>query len=121
MIGGGTRTTPHIMPLAGWLGIAGGQPRGLSPFFGGRIPLPPAPPLVISGVTKDETGAATDGFTVYLFNMNGGAPRLADMTVSANGGQYSFTVGQNQTYWAVSYKSGSPDKTGATLQTLTGA
>lgn len=85
-------------------------------------PLPrPAVIWTIPGITKDETGAATGGFTVYLFAMILGVPVLRAITVSDANGIYSFSVNASDSYWAVDYKSGSPGKAGATLQTLTGA
>jgi predicted cobalt transporter CbtA len=82
---------------------------------------PPVPSsLVVSGITKDETDTPTDGFTVYLFRMQNNIPILVDTIVSANGGLYSFSVGSDVQYWVVDYKSGAPNKAGATEQTLTG-
>lgn len=75
---------------------------------------------VIPGVTKDEAGVPTDGFTVYLFDMTSGVPVLVQTQVSAGGGLYSFSVGPGLLYWAVDFKSGAPSKTGGTVQTLTG-
>lgn len=77
--------------------------------------------FVITGFTQDETGAPTAGFTMYLFRMVGGVPTLMDTTVSGAGGVYAFTVNSTDQYWVTSYKSGAPDKAGATLQTLVGA
>jgi len=113
MIGGGTRSQPKI-PL-------GLMKMGRGPFVPAIKPLPFAPTLNISGITKDETGAATDGFTVYLFNMKDGTPVLVQTTVSSGGGLYSFPVGSGLQYWAAIYQSGSPDKAGATLNTLVGS
>jgi hypothetical protein len=93
--------------------------KGRGPRVFGLLPLP-HPEFIISGITKDETGAATPGFTVYLFKMVDGIPTLMDMTVSDGSGVYSFTVNGSDQYWATSYKSGAPDKAGATLQTLVG-
>jgi hypothetical protein len=54
-------------------------------------------------------------------NVTTGTPILEQITTSDGSGLYSFTVEQGQLYWVVDYKVGSPDKTGATLQTLEGA
>lgn len=78
------------------------------------------PRLVVSGLTKDDTGTATAGFTVYLFDMTTGTPVCVQTTVSDSSGRYSFNVPLGVTYWAVDYKTGSPDKTGATVNTLVG-
>jgi len=77
--------------------------------------------LVIQGTTKDETGAAAAGFTVYLMAMRGGVPTLIETTISDAGGGYSFTVGSGEQYWILSYLAGSPDKAGATKNNLVGA
>jgi len=84
------------------------------------LPYPPTQ-IQIVGVTKDETGAATAGFTVYLFDMSTGTPVLMQTTVSDATGTYRFPVRGDLKYWAVSYKAGTPDKAGATRNDLTGA
>lgn len=77
--------------------------------------------LTISGTTKDSTGAAKAGATVYLFEMRSdGIPLLINKTVSAADGSYKFFVSPLTQYWITDYKSGSPDLAGATKQTLTG-
>lgn len=92
---------------------------GVAPnFCGGR--LLPSVKLTISGVTKDETGAPSGGFTVYLFDMTTGLPVLSQTTVSDGSGNYSFTVGRGP-YWAVDYRTGSPDKGGVTTRPLAGS
>ena len=85
------------------------------------LPQTPGPSWKIEGVTKDETGAATAGFTVYLFNVTSGTPILVKTAISDGSGHYSFTVEEGQSYWVVDYKAGIPDKAGATVNTLTGA
>ena len=112
---------PILFPIVGLhLNTAGTgiRKRGVAPnFCGGRV-LPPVV-LTIAGVTKDETGAATGGFTVYLFDMTSGKPVLAQCTVSDGAGAYSFSVGRGG-YWAVDYKVGTPDKAGASVMPLAG-
>jgi hypothetical protein len=83
-------------------------------------PEAPGPSLTIQGITRDEVGAPMAGFTVYLFNVTTGTPILEQITTSDGSGLYSFTVTAGQTYWVVDYKTGTPDKTGATLNTLRG-
>lgn len=92
--------------------------RGVPPSLCGVIPLPGVT-LTIAGVTKDETGAAAGGFTVYLFDLTSGSPVLAQTTVSDGAGAYTFSVGRGG-YWAVDYKAGSPDKAGASVMPLAG-
>lgn len=76
----------------------------------------------ISGVTKDETGAAFGGCTVHLLRMvPGEKPVIEGITVSdATTGAYSFGVNPTSAYWCVSYKTGATDKAGATNTTLSG-
>lgn len=112
---------PILFPIAGvHLNLAGTgiRKRGVAPnFCGGR--LLPAVNLSIAGVTKDETGAASGGFTVYLFDMTSGLPVLSQTTVSDGSGNYSFSVGRGK-YWAVDYRIGSPDKAGVSVMPLAG-
>lgn len=91
---------------------------GDAPLMSGSLPLPAAN-LTISGTTLDETGTPLSGCTVYLFDMTSGVPVLSQTTVSDGSGFYSFSVGRG-TYWAVDYKVGTPDKAGASVNTLTG-
>lgn len=84
-------------------------------------PLPP-PILryVISGVTRDSTGAVLANCDVHLVESATDIER--DQTTSDANGQYSFTTARvGTTYYVVAYKAGSPDVTGATVNTLTGA
>jgi hypothetical protein len=72
---------------------------------------------LITGVTKDSTGAALGGCTVTLFKTVDNMPSA--ITVSDEAGNYSFSIdGNSQARFAVSYKAGSPDVTGATVNTL---
>jgi hypothetical protein len=74
---------------------------------------------VVSGVTKDSSGAALAGCTVRLFNT---ATNVLEQTaVSDASGNFSFVVDPTQAYYVVSYKAGVPDVTGATVNTLVGA
>jgi hypothetical protein len=106
---------PVIFALNGLKALKGG-------LFHPVIPNPaesPLPPYTIQGITKDKAGTPLVGFTVYLFNVTSGTPVLEQTTTSDGLGTYSFTVQQGQTYWVVDYRTGTPDKTGATLNTLT--
>lgn len=93
--------------------------KGIPAVLMGRLPQPVSV-FTISGTTKDETGAALPGATCYLMDMSDGTPRLVQTTISDGSGNYSFSVGGGINYWIVDYKVGSPDKAGATLNTLTG-
>jgi hypothetical protein len=112
----------HLFPLRTMIGMnaPGGKARPLghmAPLLG-RIPLP-VQRLVISGITKDETGAASGGFTVYLFDLSSGVPVLSQTTVSDGAGAFAFDVGRGD-YWMVDYKTGSPDKAGASVKPIAG-
>ena len=93
--------------------------KGVGPSWQGRIPLPTSK-FIITGITRDETGVPTAGFTVYLMKMVNGIPTLMDTTISDANGVYEFSVALGDNYWIVDYKSGSPDKAGATVNTLVG-
>jgi hypothetical protein len=111
----------HLFAGLGSMGgpRAGSRLCGYGPPLQGSLPLPPTT-LTISGVTKDETGAAGGGYTVYLFEMTTGVPVLVQTTISDANGNYAFSVGPGERYWAVDYKTGTPDKSGASVNTLVG-
>jgi hypothetical protein len=111
-----TMPKPTIFALNGLKALRGGLFHPVIP----NPPETPGPSWKIEGITKDETGAAVGGFTVYLFNVISGTPILVDTTTSDGSGLYSFTVESGQSYWVVDYKAGTPDKAGASLNTLTG-
>lgn len=72
---------------------------------------------LITGVTKDSTGAALGGCTVTLFKTIDNQPSA--ITTSDANGVYSFSIdGNSQARFAVSYKAGSPDVAGTTVNTL---
>lgn len=72
---------------------------------------------LITGVTKDSTGAVLDNCTVTLFKTIDNMPSAT--TVSDDNGNYSFSIdGNSQARFAVSYKAGSPDVAGTTVNTL---
>jgi hypothetical protein len=72
---------------------------------------------LINGVTKDSTGSALGNCTVTLFKTVDNLPSA--ITVSDASGNYSFNIdGNSQARFAVSYKTGSPDVAGTTVNTL---
>ena len=73
---------------------------------------------VIAGVTKDSSGAALGGCTVNLFLTS--TNQIVATVISDADGNYSFSVASSNPYYAVSYKAGSPDVAGTTLNTLVG-
>ena len=74
----------------------------------------------ITGITKDSTGVAVGGCTVKLYKTSSDA--VVDTTLSDANGNYSFPIamGGNETFYVVSYKAGSPDIAGTTVNTLVG-
>ena len=75
-------------------------------------------PYSISGVTKDSTGAALGGVAVHQFDNS--MDSLVSVVVSDANGNYITPASPTTTYYLVAYKAGSPDVTGATLNTLKG-
>lgn len=73
----------------------------------------------ISGVTKDSTGAALGSCIVRLFNTD--TNEVEQTTTSDASGNYSFIVDKTKGFYCVSYKTGSPDVAGTTVNTLAGA
>lgn len=78
----------------------------------------PAISFKITGVTKDSAGAVLGSCTVNLFRTSDNA-FMQTTTSDANGIYFFYGMGQ-QDHFEVSYKAGSPDVTGATLNTLRG-
>jgi hypothetical protein len=72
----------------------------------------------VTGITKDSNGNPLGGVTVYLFNTATGL--LVDKQVSASDGSYTTFDPNAVACFEVGYLAGSPDTTGATLNTVTG-
>jgi len=75
------------------------------------------PHYVLSGVTRDASGVALAGVDVDIFD-NASHVLQADV-LSDGSGNYSANLYYPGPFFAVGYKSGSPDVAGTTLQTLT--
>jgi hypothetical protein len=72
---------------------------------------------VISGVTKDSTGANLGNCIVQLFNSNDDT--YIGEVISDSSGNYQFTLNGNvNPKYAVAYLVGSPDVAGTTVNTL---
>jgi len=72
---------------------------------------------MITGTTKDSAGAPLAGCTVTLFRTVDNMPCC--ITTSDDAGNYEFSIdGNSAARFAVSYKTGSPDVTGATVNNL---
>lgn len=80
------------------------------------IPFKQPARYIITGVTKDSTGAALASVTVDLFDTAGDVLR-ATTTSDANG-NYLVDGQIDTTYYLVAYKTGAPDVAGTTVNTL---
>jgi len=99
------------MPAVGLIGIQNTPSRFPSAVLHERN-------FVLAGVTKDSLGVALGSCTVRLFNA---ATHVAEqVTTSDASGNFSLTVDKTQRYYLVIYKVGSPDVTGASINTLAG-
>ena len=74
---------------------------------------------LISGVTRDSTGAALGNCTVHFFRAADDLA-IAQTTSDANG-VFSTYVPAGVQYYIIAYLPGSPDVAGTTVNTLTGA
>lgn len=80
-----------------------------------------------TGVTRDAYGSALGAVTVKLFKtVGGGNPDLKDVkidetTSDASGNYTLYTYYYPDTHYIVSYKTGTPDVQGTTVNTLIGA
>jgi hypothetical protein len=74
---------------------------------------------VISGVTKDSSGAALGNCIVSLFQ-TGVDSLLQRATSDPTTGAYSFSMfdAPGRTFYVEAYKAGAPDVAGATVNTL---
>jgi hypothetical protein len=84
----------------------------------------PATDFRIFGVTKDSAGVVLPGCTVHLFRTSDDV--LMKQITSDAAGAYMFQGvgiggGGATAYYVVAYKAGSPDVSGTTVNTLTGA
>jgi hypothetical protein len=77
---------------------------------------------VITGITKDSTGAALGNCRVVAFETGriakDGAPVVGE-TISDGSGNYSIPVPLNTIYHLVGYLPGSPDVAGSTVNKVT--
>lgn len=96
------------------LGLGQGRgPFAPQAFF---IPFETPDRYVITGVTKDSTGAALGLVTVDLFDTANDIIRAT--TISDANGNYLVDAQINTTYYLVAYKAGAPDVAGTTVNTL---
>ena len=74
--------------------------------------------FTLTGVTRDSAGSALGSCVVKVFGTKDDL--LKATTTSDGSGNYSVTLADNQPVYVVSYKTGSPDVSGTTLNTLVG-
>lgn len=102
-------------------GIGGRPGRGPRGLFGFSVPFSQPTRYQISGVTKDAQGVALANCVVDIF-MTRNDMLCASATSDADG-NYSVGVSgvAGLTFYAVAYKTGSPDVAGVTVNTLVAA
>ncbi len=96
-------------------GLLGTQPSVVHP----QKPMP-AKYWVVSGVTKDSTGAVLGSCVVQLFRtIDDGI--MDEITSNASTGAFEFRSASNpsNTHYVVAYKAGAPDVAGTTVNTIT--
>lgn len=95
---------------------AGPFPLGVQPVY--FVPATPAVRYVVSGITKNSSGAVLASCVVTLFES--GKDEKLQTTTSDGLGQYIFNVTETvgRTFYVVAYKAGSPDVAGTTVNTL---
>jgi hypothetical protein len=96
-----------------------GSAKGVGPLVG-KKPMPQQPPIRLSGVTRDSTGAALGNVSLEVFVANTG--QLVERLTSDGSGVFtSSPVGLGQQYQIDAYLTGSPDRSGTTKNDLQGA
>lgn len=76
-------------------------------------------PYSLTGVTKDSTGAPLAAVNVHLFRTADDS--LVHQTISDANGVYIIPASNVLQHYLVAYKTGSPDVSGSTVNTLAGA
>lgn len=131
---------PAFLPALSGFGLAAydGSMSGLrkatparagSAFFNFARPIRSPKPFLVSGVSRDSTGAVLGSCVVDLFRIfdptgasEPPAQWLARTVSDATTGAYSFTVAsEGWLLQAVFYKAGAPDLAGVTKNTIVGA
>jgi hypothetical protein len=95
------------------------QKLGMAPWMPQMMPTIAPQKLLISGITKDSTGAVLASCTVKLLRTVD--DRCFETVISDVNGAYQFSaIGLSEQYYVVAYKAGSPDVAGTTVNTLVG-
>ena len=93
--------------------------RGVGPLMANR-PMPALQPIVIRGVTMDETRSPLASCNLEVFDSTSGL--LVERLTSDGSGNYvTSPVGMGRLYQIDAYKAGSPDVMGTTVSTSTGS
>ena len=86
----------------------------------GNMPMPVQPPIKLSGVTRDSTGAALGAVNLNVFRSD--TEQLVQQLTSDGAGNFTTNpVGLGLKYQIDAYKAGNPDLAGTTKNDLTGA
>lgn len=80
------------------------------------VPFKQPARYIITGVTKDSTGAALGACVVDLFDT--ATDTIRATTISDASGNYLVDGQIDNTYYLVAYKTGAPDVSGTTVNTL---
>ena len=113
----GPRYTEMLWPSAGFLGPVGAVVDLCWEWT--KVAKGVHARLLVSGTTKDATGAALGGVTVDLYDAH--TKTLVDTVVSDAGGAYVAGTPYSTAAFANAYLAGSPDVAGTTVNTLVGA
>lgn len=92
---------------------------GPASFIDGGAPVYEERNYLVAGVTRDSSGVALGSCVVKLFNA--ASDTIEQSTTSDGSGNYSFNVDKTKSWYVIAYKAGSPDVTGATINTIAGA
>lgn len=71
---------------------------------------------IITGITRDSTGAALGNVTVDLFDT--ASDTIRGTTISDGNGNYLIDAQIDSTYYLVAYRTGAPDVAGTTVNTI---
>lgn len=122
--GGSNVTTPMTARVNGAICTQDGVNVPFAVFDDCRIPMIPTHSgrWQLAMQTQDANGAALGGCRVVVLDLGQiavGLPAVVAEGVSDGSGNATLIVPQNQDYMVVAYLSGSPDRAGVTVQTLT--
>lgn len=98
----------------------GSRQLGIGPSVLGFLPLPgPGQGVKLVGISKDSADAVLPGATVMVFRTSD-RQYIGETISDPVTGVFEYSVTPGVAYFVVSYKPGTPDVAGTTLNTLTG-